>query len=136
MSLLSYEKKRRLLDAVKKIHSHKSVQIMGYKKLISIAKDERIRHLLNLVVEEEERIERFWSERIKELGGSLETLSYLFNLKTKILMRVLGTKGFFEWALVGENEGIRDLALQAGTIEDSALSQTWSRFASEENCPG
>jgi predicted membrane protein (TIGR00267 family) len=132
LSLLSDENKEKLLQAAKKIHAHKLVQIKGYRGLISSAKDERIVYLLNRVNKEEENIAKFWFDKIRELGGSAETNSYLFDLKAKILISVLGTKGYFEWALIGEAEGIQDLAVQAGKIDDIAMSETWSRFASEE----
>jgi predicted membrane protein (TIGR00267 family) len=48
------------------------------------------------------------------------------------MMRILGTKGFFEWAVVGESEGIQRLAIQAEKIREKAASETWSRFASDE----
>jgi VIT1/CCC1 family predicted Fe2+/Mn2+ transporter len=48
------------------------------------------------------------------------------------MMRILGTKGFFEWAVVGEEEGVHDLAVQAENIRDDAASQAWSRTASDE----
>lgn len=76
----------------------------------------------------------FWSERIEELGGKREgaTKTYLRDLKVGFLMRVLGTKGFFEWAVLGEEEGVQDLAIQAEKIRDISTSETWSRFASDE----
>jgi VIT1/CCC1 family predicted Fe2+/Mn2+ transporter len=48
------------------------------------------------------------------------------------MMRILGTKGFFEWAVVGEEESIHDLAVQAENIRDAIASQAWSRTASDE----
>jgi VIT1/CCC1 family predicted Fe2+/Mn2+ transporter len=44
----------------------------------------------------------------------------------------LSTKGFFEWTVVGEEEGIHDLAIQAENIEDGATSEAWNRTASDE----
>lgn len=123
---------RRLLDASKTIHASKLVQIMGYKTLIHKAKDERVKRLLNSVVAEEQRIAEFWAKRIRELGDDVDAESLLSGLKSKILMRVLGTKGFFEWALVDEFEGIQTLAIQAEQIKDVSLSETWSRFATDE----
>ena len=48
------------------------------------------------------------------------------------MMGVLGTKGLFEWAVIGEEEGIQDFAVQAEKIRDTATSETWSRLASDE----
>ncbi|MHA2268714.1 MAG: VIT1/CCC1 transporter family protein, partial [Promethearchaeota archaeon] len=45
---------------------------------------------------------------------------------------ILGTKGFFEWAVQGEEEGIQDLAIQAEKIRDMTTSETWVRFGSDE----
>ena len=73
-------------------------------------------------------------KRIKELGGKHEgaTKTFLRDWKVGFMMRILGTKGFLEWAVVGEEEGVRDLAVQAENIRDGAASQAWSRTASDE----
>jgi len=134
MNKLSYEERRRLLSAAKKIYAHKLVQIKGYKTLVKRVTDERIKQLLIRISDDEEKLVGFWSERIKELGGKREgaTRAYLRKRKMGLLMSILGTKGFFEWAVVGEEEGIQDLAIQAEKIRDTVTSETWSRFASDE----
>jgi len=134
MNKLSYEERRRLLSAAKKIHAHKLVQIRGYKTLVKRVTDKRIKQLLIRISDDEEKLVGFWSERIKELGGKREgaTRAYLRKRKMGLLMSILGTKGFFEWAVVGEEEGIQDLAIQAEKIRDTVTSETWSRFASDE----
>ena len=134
MNGLGDEERKRLLNAVKKIHAHKLVEIEGYRMLVKRAKDERIKQLLIRISEDEEKHAEFWSERIKELGDKREGKfkAFLKELKTRLMMSVLGTKGFFEWAVVGEEEGIQDLAIQAEKIRDISTSETWSRFASDE----
>jgi VIT1/CCC1 family predicted Fe2+/Mn2+ transporter/rubrerythrin len=134
MNGLTDEERRRLLNAAKKIHAHKLVQIKGYKTLVKRATDERIKQLLIRISDDEEKLVEFWSKRIEELGGKREgaTRAYLRKRKMGLLMSILGTKGFFEWAVVGEEEGIQDLAIQAEKIRDTVTSETWSRFASDE----
>lgn len=134
MNGLTNEERRRILSAAKKIYANKLVQVKGYRTLVARASDEQIKHLLTRIVEDEESYVEFWSERIEQLTGEHErtTGTYLRDLKVKLMMSVLGTKGFFEWAIVGEDEGIQDLAIQAGKIRDQAASETWSRFASDE----
>jgi len=131
---LSVEERRRLLNAAKKIHSHKLVQVKGYRTLVKRASDERMRQLLIRISDDEEKHAEFWSERIEELGGRHEggARAYLRDRKVASMMSILGTKGFFEWAVVGEEEGIQDLAIQAEKIRDMPTSETWSRFASDE----
>jgi len=132
MSTFSEVERRSLLDAAKKILLHKLLQIRGYKILVDRAKDDRIRQLLLRIVNDEEKIVEFWSMRMSELGGKVETSSILGDWKVGLMMSILGTKGFFEWAVVGEEEGIQDLAIQAEKIQDIIISETWSRFASDE----
>ena len=132
MSTLSDGEKQSLLDAAKKIHSNKLVQIRGYRVLVNRAKDERIKQLLIHIGDDEEKIAEFWSGRMRELGGDVETGSLLGDWKVGLMMSILGTKGFFEWAVIGEEEGIQDLAIQAEKIRDITTSETWSRYASDE----
>lgn len=132
MSTLSDGEKGSLLDVAKKIHAHKLVQISGYRVLVDRAKDERIRQLLIRIGDDEEKISEFWSGIMRELGGDVETGSLLGDWKVGLMMSILGTKGFFEWAVIGEEEGIQDLAIQAEKIRDTATSETWSRYASDE----
>jgi len=131
---LANVERKKLLDAAKKIHAHKLMQAKGFGILARKAKDERIKQLLLRIGTEEASHAEFWFERIKQLGGKHEvaTKNFLSDWKVGFMMRILGTKGFFEWAVVGEEEGIRDLAVQAENIRDSATSQAWSRTASDE----
>jgi predicted membrane protein (TIGR00267 family) len=134
MKELSAEEKEKLLNAAEKIYVHKLVQIKGYGTLVKRASDDRIKHLLTQISGDEGKHAEFWSEKIVELGGEHEglTKSYLRDLKTRLMMAILGTKGFFEWAVIGEEEGIQDLSIQAEKIRDRESSETWSRFASDE----
>jgi VIT1/CCC1 family predicted Fe2+/Mn2+ transporter/rubrerythrin len=131
---LTNVERKRLLDAAKKIHAHKLMQAKGFGILARKAKDERIKQLLLRIGADEASHAEFWFERIGELGGKHEgaTKAFFRDWKVGFMMRILGTKGFLEWAVVGEEEGIRDLAVQAENIRDSATSQAWSRTASDE----
>jgi VIT1/CCC1 family predicted Fe2+/Mn2+ transporter len=132
MSALSEETRRNLLNAAKKIHANKQVEIMGYRALAERTGDEKINFLLKRISEDEERLAEFWSKRIRELGGSVTGRDMLRDWKVRMMMGILGTKGFFEWAVVGEEEGIQDLAIQAEKIRDASSSETWRRYASDE----
>jgi predicted membrane protein (TIGR00267 family) len=127
-------KKKNLLSAAKKIYSYKLMQAKGFGILARKAKDERIKQLLLRVSSDEVNHAEFWFERIKELGGEPEeaTRTFLRDWKVGFMMRILGTKGFLEWVVVGEEEGVRNLAIQAENIRDITMSQMWSRTASDE----
>ena len=134
MNSLTDEEQERLFRAVIKIHSNKLVLIKGYRLIAAKSQDKRIQYLLNRVIEDEENNAKFWSERIKELQGrDVQTTGRLLrDMKIRIMMLVLGIKGFFEWAVVGEDEGVHELTILAGTLNDQAESETWSRYATDE----
>ena len=134
MNELTGVERKKLLDSAKKIYSHKLMQAKGFDMLAMKAKDERIRKLLLRISGDEASHAEFWLERIKELEGKEEIKSKDFTRDWKVgfMMRILGTKGFFEWAVVGEEEGVNDLAIQAENIRDRESSEEWSRTASDE----
>jgi predicted membrane protein (TIGR00267 family) len=134
MTELKDKERKKLLNSTKKIYEHKLMQIKGYGTLVKRAKDERIKQLLIRTSSEEESHAEFWSEKIEELGGEHEGSfrAFLRNQKAGFIMRILSIKGFFEWAVLGEEEGIHDLSIQAEKIRDTATSETWSRFATDE----
>ncbi|MHA1946881.1 MAG: VIT1/CCC1 transporter family protein [Candidatus Hodarchaeales archaeon] len=134
MTELSDKERKRFLNAAKKIYVHKLMQTKGYETLVKKAKDERIKQLLIQISSDEAKHAVFWLERIDELGSKREGATRVFtrNLKAGFMIRILGTKGFFEWAVLGEEEGIQDLSIQAEKIRDTTTSETWSRFASDE----
>lgn len=134
MTELTDKERKRLLNAAKKIHAHKLMQTKGYGVLAKRARDKSIKQLLIRITVDETKHVEFWSEKIRELGGKRKgtTRAFFKNQKAGFMMRILGTKGFFEWAVQGEEEGIQDLAIQAEKIRDMTTSETWSRFGSDE----
>jgi VIT1/CCC1 family predicted Fe2+/Mn2+ transporter len=131
---LTNMERNKLLDAAEKIYIHKLMKEKGFVILSKKANDERIKQLLLRIGTDEASHAEFWFERIEELGGKHEgaTKTFFRDWKVGFMMRILGTKGFFEWVIVGEEEGIRDLAVQAENIRYGATSQVWSRTASDE----
>jgi rubrerythrin len=75
-----------------------------------------------------------WAEKIGELGEKRERLTsaLLTDLRLGLMMSILGTRGFFEWAIIAEDESVEDLAILAGNLTDRDASATWSRIAADE----
>jgi VIT1/CCC1 family predicted Fe2+/Mn2+ transporter len=75
-----------------------------------------------------------WAEKIGELEGKRDRLTRTFftDLRVSLMMRILGTRGFFEWAIIAEDETVEDLAVQAANINDQTTSEEWTRIASDE----
>jgi hypothetical protein len=134
MNELASVERRRLLDAAQKIHAHKLMRAKGLGALARKAKEERIKQLLLRISADETSFAEFWLERIEELRGERPRASQTLvaDWKVGFVMRILGVKGFLEWTVVGEEEGIRDLAIQAEHVRDTTTSEAWSRTASDE----
>jgi VIT1/CCC1 family predicted Fe2+/Mn2+ transporter/rubrerythrin len=126
--------RKKILNAAKKIFTHKLMKEKGFGILTRKAKDQRIKQLLLRISTDEASHAKFWFETIEKLGGKHKgaTKNFFRDWKVGFMMRILGTKGFLEWVIVGEEEGVRDLTVQAENIRDSAISQAWSRTASDE----
>lgn len=123
-----------LLEAARKIHSYKLMQAKGYERLAKKARDERTKQLLTHISADELKESEYWSQKIRELGGKSEKFSTasFVNRRVSLMMGILGRRGFFEWAIIAEDESIEDLAIQAANVSDIATSETWTRIASDE----
>ena len=126
--------RKTLLEAAKKIRTYKLMQARGYERLAKKANDERIKRLLAEISVDEVKDSEYWTQRIQELGaeGEKSTGVSFMNLRLSLMMGILGTRGFFEWAIVAEDESVEDLIIQAGNISDAATSEKWTRVASDE----
>jgi VIT1/CCC1 family predicted Fe2+/Mn2+ transporter len=132
MNGFSTKNRERLIDAAKRIHEHKMEKIFGFKMLANLVEDENLKKILTQVYSEEEIIAGYWVNRIIDLGGNFDKNVFFADIKQKILLRILGTKGFFEWVLEEEEAGIKEIALQAELIKDNVQSEIWCRYASDE----
>jgi len=134
MADLTDREKKALLGTAKKIHAYKLMQAGGYERLVKRAREERTKRLLVQISADEVKDSEFWAEKIGELEGDRQRLTKAFflDLRVSLMMRILGTRGFLEWAIIAEDEGIEDLAIQAGNISDMATSEMWTRIASDE----
>ena len=134
MAKLTTKERKTLLDAAKKVRTYKLMQSMGYQRLIKKAVDERTKQLLAEISANELSDAESWSERIERLadGDKKSGRTAFLNQRIRLMMSILGTRGFFEWAIIAEDESVEDLAIQAANIGDIATSEEWTRIASDE----
>lgn len=134
MSKLTDREKEALINTVKEIYTYKLMQAKGYEKLVRKAKEQRAKQLLGHISTNEAKDCEHWRKNIEELGviGRRSSGIFFMELKITLMMRILGTRGFFEWAIIAEDESIEELAIQAGNINDAATSEKWTRIASDE----
>ena len=142
MDKLTNTERRALLEVAKKVHAYKLMQAKGYDRLAKKAQDERTKQLLAGISANEAQDCEFWTEKIGELGEEGQRLTSaslrlrsgqaLTDLRVGLMMSILGTRGFFEWAIIAEDESAEGLAILAGNLTDSTASEMWTRIASDE----
>jgi VIT1/CCC1 family predicted Fe2+/Mn2+ transporter len=134
MAKLTAKERKTLLDAAEKIRTYKLMQSMGYQRLIKKASNERIKSLLAEISANELSDAESWSQRIDQLadGGRKSGGAAFPNQRVRLMMGILGTRAFFEWVIIAEDESVEDLSVQAASIRDSATSEKWTRVASDE----
>lgn len=110
------------------------MQAIGYKILAKKLKDERLKRLLMEISANEVHDSEFWLRKLRELDGrdyKSNKISFK-NRKVGLMMSILGTRSFFEWAIIAEDENVEDLAILAGNLSDTSISKVWIRIASDE----
>ena len=123
-----------LLKIARKIHAYILMQATGYKRLAKKAKDKRIIRLLMEISANEVQNSQYWLRKIRELDGKdvkSAKISFM-NRKVRLMMGILSNRGFFEWAIIAEEESVEDLAILAENISDAHTSEAWTRIASDE----
>jgi VIT1/CCC1 family predicted Fe2+/Mn2+ transporter/rubrerythrin len=134
MAELTDKERQALLEAAQKVRSYKIMQARGYERLMKKAVDERTRRLLAEISNNELSDAESWSLKIEQLAGEdrkSRRVSFL-NQKVGLMTGILGIRGFFEWAIIAEDGGVEELAVQAANIGDLATSEVWTRIASDE----
>ena len=132
MTELAESERRTLLDTAKKISTYKIMQAKGYERLIKKPLDEGIKQLLAEISTNELSDAESWAQKIGRLTDKKSSRVSFLNQKVGLMMTILGTRGFFEWAIIAEDESVEDLAVQAANISDLATSEEWTRVASDE----
>jgi VIT1/CCC1 family predicted Fe2+/Mn2+ transporter len=134
MHRLTETEGKALLGAAKSIYDYKWMQAKAYERLATKAQDERAQRLLMHISAGEAEDAEHWAEGIATLSEGHKTLSpaSLTDLRIRLMTGILGTRGFFEWAVIAEDESVQDLAILAGNLADDDTSATWTRIASDE----
>lgn len=126
--------RRALLDAAEKVHTYKLMQARAYDTLVKKAQDERTSRLLAEISASEAEDAEGFSRSIEQVGGTRERRAWARfpALRERLMMGILGTRGFFEWAIIAEDESVEQLSILAGNLSDSEAGATWTRIAADE----
>ena len=134
MAKLTAKERKTLIDAAKKVYTYKFMQSVGYQRLIKKAVNEETKQLLAEISVNELSDAEAWSQRIERLtdGEKKSGRASFLKQRVSLMMGILGTRGFFEWAIIAEDEAVEGFAIKAANIGDLATSEEWTRIASDE----
>jgi VIT1/CCC1 family predicted Fe2+/Mn2+ transporter len=134
MGNLTASERAALLGAARRVHTYKLMQARGYARLATRAQDQGAKRVLTAISTGEAQDSEHWDEHVSALEARPENppSPFLARLKIPVMMGILGTRGFFEWAIIAEDESVEDLAVLAGNLTDRSAAASWSRMATDE----
>ena len=132
MDKLTDTERRALLEVARSVHAYKLLQAKGYERLAGKGQDARTQRLLAEISRSEVQDAEYWAEKITDLSGQGLAGSSLLELRIRVMMSILGTRGFFEWAIIAEDDSVQDLAVLAENLGDADSAQAWTRIAADE----
>ncbi len=132
MGNLEQKERDSVVEASEKIMTFKLMQSMAYQKIADKTQDERAKRFLEETSDTEKKDAGFWADQVTELSKRSAKIPRFLGTKASLMMRILGSRGFLEWAVIAEDEALEDLAIEASTIDDLEESEKWTRLASDE----
>jgi hypothetical protein len=125
MTGLTDGERKTLLDIAKRIRTYKFMQAKGYERLVKRAKDKLTRQFLAGISANEHKESEYWSQKIQQLAydDKRSFRDSFISRRVGLMMGILGTRGFFEWVIIAEDESVTDLSTLAASIRDLAASE-------------
>ena len=122
-----------LLESARRVIQYKLMQVRGYERVANSTDDERTRTLLLQISAGDADDAAYWQDKVQDLEVHRARLAgALLELRVAVMLIVLGTRGFFEWAIVAEDESLEEVALHAQGLRNKELADSWTSMASEE----
>jgi len=133
MEELSRFEKESLIQTVKDVLTYKLMQSRGYALLARKVTDDRTMQLLQELHLHEEKDAEYWAQQLQALGyPHPDPTGAAFEFRIRLLMALLGARGFFQWAMIAEDESVEELLILAGNLQAPSISEIWVRAASDE----
>jgi VIT1/CCC1 family predicted Fe2+/Mn2+ transporter len=133
MEHLTKLEKEGLTQATRNILKYKLMQAKGYELLATKATDDKTVQLLKELHLQEKKDAEYWSQQLQTLGDNKQArFGHAFVFRVQLMMGLLGSRGFFEWAMIAEDESVEELLILAGNLQEVSVSEAWVRAASDE----
>jgi VIT1/CCC1 family predicted Fe2+/Mn2+ transporter len=133
MIKLTTQERKALLSYASEIYTYKCMLSIAYKHLSSQASDEITENLLYELNTNEKHDADDWNIAMKIIddGHSLKSGSFL-RQRVRLMMLILGPRGFLEWVLIAEDDSAEAMSIKVGNIQDKETSDHLMRVVSDE----
>jgi len=133
MNKLTIQEREALLKNASEIFSYKGMLSIAYMNLASKAGDEITKNLLSEMGTNEANDAEDWNKVMQTLNEStaLKPTS-LPRQRVRLMMVILGSRGFLEWALIAEDESVEAMSILAANVKDKETSDYLIRVVSDE----
>ena len=131
MQELQIQEQKALCSIAQEIINYKRMIAAGFARLAARTEEKRSANLLEEIAKNEEQDVGLWAKALDSLGGNLDTSRFL-NLRVRLMMALLDSRGFLEWALIAEDDALNAMSVQASNLSNPTASATWTRFAKDE----
>jgi VIT1/CCC1 family predicted Fe2+/Mn2+ transporter len=125
--------KKSLWNIGSEIYSQKQMIAESLNLLADKSLDQSTRNLLLDLSQHEKQDFLDWKNQIELLvDNELKVADRYIRLRVRIMMSVLGSRGFLEWLLIAEDENVEKLMITADLLVDRALADRLTRLCSDE----
>ncbi len=133
MNKLTDQERQALQKNMADIYTYKCMLSLAYKSLASSATDEITKNLLSEISKNEVNDTDDWNKAMFtfNIGAPQKGTSFL-KYRVRLMMVILGSRGFLEWVLIAEDESVQAMSINVGNIQDKEISDVLIRIVSDE----
>ena len=115
------------------IYNYKCMLSIAYGTLASRAEDKITQDLLTQISKNEMNDADDWIKNLSAFNIDVpESPSPLTKQRVRIMMLILGPRGFLEWVLIAEDESVEAMSINVGNIQNRSVSDSLIRVVSDE----
>ena len=123
-----------LFDYWSEIYTYKKMVSIGFKILAGNALDQSTQNLLMDFSTQEDIDAAEWRKSFEVINGNnLTQPTHLLSERVRVMIFILGPRGFLEWILIAEDESIENVMISASMLEDKVLSDHLTRVVTDEH---
>ena len=130
---LTTEERQALLNDASEIFTYKCMLSIAYMYLSNRASDEITKDLLSEMSVNEVKDANDWKGVIEIIHPKkpLKPAAFL-RQRVRLMMLILGPRGFLEWVLIAEDESVEAMSIRVGNIQDKETSDILNRVVADE----